>query len=327
MHPHPLPSAYTHTRNQQVVDVMYSNIRNAIFQPCYQDLNVIIHFHLKDPIMINKKKAHDVQFYTEVVESVINMEGTRRSTYDPDEIEEEQRERVLKKRLNDLFKDFAQRVQAVAQAHDHALEFDAPYRDLAFTGTPHREMVTVHFSAQCILSVSEAPFFVVPLDDIEHVHFERVTPSAKNFDMIIVQKDLEKEPLTINSIPREHFVKIEQTLLDVEVTFTYGVQSWKWKEVLAGVKEDDHFYDEVDQDGEAKDPGWAIFLPKEAGEGDSDESEEDEDSEFEAESEVRRRGVVACLLGWVVRWLLAWLVGWLGGCLLGCVWGGRGKEN
>lgn len=56
------------------------------------------------------------------------------------------------------------------------------------------------------------------------------------------------------------------------------------KQVLAGVKEDDHFYDTVDQDGEVKDPGWAIFLPKEAGEGDSDESEEDEDSEFEAES-------------------------------------------
>ncbi len=271
------------SKKQEVVDIMYANIQNAIFQPCYSDLNVIIHFHLKDPIMINKKKAQDVQFYTEVVESVINMEGARRSTYDPDEIEEEQRERVLKKRLNDLFKDFAQKVQQVAQAHDHTLEFDAPYRDLAFSGTPHREMVTVHFSAQCILSISEAPFFVVPLDDIEHVHFERVMPSAKNFDMVIIQKNLDKEPLTINSIPREHFVKIEQTLLDVEVTFTYGMQSWKWKEVLAGAKEDEQFYAEVDDDGEEKDPGWAIFLPKE--EGSDSEEEEEDDSEFSAGSE------------------------------------------
>jgi len=273
------------SKKQEVVDIMYANIRNAIFQPCYSDLNVLIHFHLKDPIMINKKKAQDVQFYTEVVESVINMEGARRSTYDPDEIEEEQRERVLKKRLNDLFKDFAQKVQQVAQANDHILEFDAPYRDLAFSGTPHREMVTVHFSAQCIMSVSESPFFVVPLDDIEHVHFERVMPSGKNFDMVIIQKDLDKEPLVINSIPREHFVKIEQTLLDVEVTFTYGMQSWKWKEVLAGAKEDEQFYATVDDDGEEKDPGWAIFLPKEAGEGSDSEDDEDEDSEFEANSE------------------------------------------
>lgn len=273
------------SKKQEVVDIMYANVRNAIFQPCYSDLNVLIHFHLKDPIMINKKKAQDVQFYTEVVESVINMEGARRSTYDPDEIEEEQRERVLKKRLNDLFKDFAQRVQQVAQAHDHLLEFDAPYRDLAFSGTPHREMVTVHFSAQCIMSVSEAPFFVVPLDDIEHVHFERVMPSGKNLDMVIILKDFDKEPLTINSIPREHFVKIEQTLLDVEVTFTYGMQSWKWKEVLAGAKEDEEFYSSVDSDGSEKDPGWAIFLPKEAGEGSDSEEDEDEDSEFEANSE------------------------------------------
>lgn len=273
------------SKKQEVVDIMYANIRNAIFQPCYSDLNVLIHFHLKDPIMINKKKAQDVQFYTEVVESVINMEGARRSTYDPDEIEEEQRERVLKKRLNDLFKDFAQKVQQVAQAHDHLLEFDAPYRDLAFSGTPHREMVTVHFSAQCIMSVSESPFFVVPLDDIEHVHFERVMPSGKNFDMVIIQKDFDKEPLVINSIPREHFVKIEQTLLDVEVTFTYGMQSWKWKEVLAGAKEDEQFYATVDDEGEEKDPGWAIFLPKEAGEGSDSEDDEDDDSEFEANSE------------------------------------------
>ena len=61
--------------------------------------------------MINKKKAQDVQFFTEVVESVINMEGTRRSAYDPDEIEEEQREREVKKRLNALFKDFCQKVR------------------------------------------------------------------------------------------------------------------------------------------------------------------------------------------------------------------------
>jgi nucleosome binding factor SPN SPT16 subunit len=51
--------------------------------------------------MINKKKTQDVQFYTEVVESMIDMEGTRRSTYDPDEIEEEQREREIKRRLNE----------------------------------------------------------------------------------------------------------------------------------------------------------------------------------------------------------------------------------
>ena len=50
---------------------------------------------------------------------------------------------------------------------------------------------------------------------------------------MIILKDLTKEPLMINSIPREHLVKIEKTLLDVEVTFTYGPQSWKWKEVLS----------------------------------------------------------------------------------------------
>ena len=35
----------------------------------------------------------DVQFFTEVMDSVQTLDGGRRSMYDPDEIEEEQRER------------------------------------------------------------------------------------------------------------------------------------------------------------------------------------------------------------------------------------------
>lgn len=35
------------SKKNEVVDIMYKNIRNAIFQPCKKEHNVIIHFHLK----------------------------------------------------------------------------------------------------------------------------------------------------------------------------------------------------------------------------------------------------------------------------------------
>jgi hypothetical protein len=35
------------SKKGEVVDVMYNNIRNAIFQPCLKETNVIMHFHLK----------------------------------------------------------------------------------------------------------------------------------------------------------------------------------------------------------------------------------------------------------------------------------------
>lgn len=56
----------------------------------------LVHFNLLDPIMVGKKKTQDVQFYTEVMDSVQTLEGGRRSMYDPDEIEEEQREREMR---------------------------------------------------------------------------------------------------------------------------------------------------------------------------------------------------------------------------------------
>lgn len=62
----------------EILDIMYSNIKHAIYQPCDKTTMVLVHFHLKDFIMIGKKKQKDVQFFAEVVESSLNLEGSRR---------------------------------------------------------------------------------------------------------------------------------------------------------------------------------------------------------------------------------------------------------
>lgn len=38
-------------------DLLFSNIKHLFFQPCDGEMLVIIHFHLRSPIMIGKKKA------------------------------------------------------------------------------------------------------------------------------------------------------------------------------------------------------------------------------------------------------------------------------
>jgi nucleosome binding factor SPN SPT16 subunit len=52
------------------------------------------------PGQVGKKKTQDVQFYTEVMESVQTIDAGRRSMYDPDELEEEQREREIRARVS-----------------------------------------------------------------------------------------------------------------------------------------------------------------------------------------------------------------------------------
>ena len=43
--------------------------------------------------MVGKKKQKDIQFFTEVVDASLSPDASKRSAYDPDEIDEEQRER------------------------------------------------------------------------------------------------------------------------------------------------------------------------------------------------------------------------------------------
>ena len=184
----------------EVVDVMYNNIKYAIFQPCENEIMVLIHFHLKNPIMVGKKRQLDIQFFTEVVDASQTVDAGRRSMYDPDEMDDENRERMLRKKLNQAFKDFCKKVDAVAKRNNFSIEFDIPYRDLGFMGNPHKEMVFVQPTLNCLVNLTETPFFVVDLADVDHVHFERITYMSKAFDVVLINKDFSKPPWRIDMI-------------------------------------------------------------------------------------------------------------------------------
>lgn len=176
------------------LDVNYNNIRHSVFQPCKKELTVILHFNLKNPILINKKKHSNVQFYTEVVEKSLALKKSKRSMYDPDEIDEEQRERKLKRKLNDLFKKFQLRVNAMLERiGKETIEFDVPYRNLAFQGTPHKEMVTMMPCTHCLVNLTDYPHFVLSLDDIDHVHFERASVSVRGAHSEIARNNIALE--------------------------------------------------------------------------------------------------------------------------------------
>jgi len=266
----------------EVIDIMYSNIRHALFQPCEKSVMVLIHFHLKDFVMIGKKKQKDVQFYTEVVEASQNLDGARRSGYDPDELDEEQKEREMRKKLNFAFKEFCKKVEKVAKHYNHSVEFDIPYSDLGFYGSCFREMVFIQPSVRCLLNVTETPFFVVDLSDIEHVHFERVSFGTKNFDMVIIFKGFETAPRTITAIEMQYYDQIQDWLNDVEITYTSGVQSMNWSTIMSTIKADNRFYYDTDEYGDKKPAGWKFLS---AADSDEEEDEEDEEDESFAEEE------------------------------------------
>ena len=63
----------------------------------------------------------------------------------------------------------------------------------------------------CLVALSEIPFFVMDLDDVEIVHFERVSFMTKNFDMVFVQKDYHTFK-RISTIPNENLETIKSWL-------------------------------------------------------------------------------------------------------------------
>jgi len=271
----------------EVVDIMYNNIKYAIFQPCESEIMVLIHFHLKNPIMVGKKKHVDIQYFTEVVDSSQAVDTGRRSMYDPDEMDDEQRERVLRKRLNTAFKDFCKKVDSVAKKNSYEVEFDVPYRDLGFTGNPHKEMVKILPTLNCLVNLTETPFFVVDLDHVDHVHFERITYMSKAFDMIIINKDFGKMPSRIDMIPNADKDSIQEWLTSMDITYTEGPMNLNWKSILSTAKEDDRFYMNTEDDEYTKkEAGWEILRMFGRDDDDDDDDDDGDDSEFGDESDV-----------------------------------------
>ncbi|KAG7385750.1 FACT complex subunit SPT16 [Phytophthora pseudosyringae] len=272
------------TNKNQKLDILYANIKHAIFQPCDKELVVLIHFHLKNHIMIGKKKQKDVQFYTEVIEGSQTLDNRRRSMYDPDELDEENRERALREKLNTTFKEFCHKMESVSERHGKPVVFDIPYRELGFMGTPFKEMVLLQPSVHCLVSLTDMPFFIISLDEVEHVHFERVMFSSKNFDVVFVFKNFEIMPTRISAVSMSELERIKEWLDDIDICFTTGTANLNWKSIMSTIKSDHRFYLDTDDDGVPKPAGWE-FLKMEGSDDEDDEEEEAGDSNYSGASD------------------------------------------
>ncbi|KAH7654217.1 Creatinase/Aminopeptidase P/Spt16 N-terminal protein [Dioscorea alata] len=276
---------YSTSRPDERVEIMYGNIKHAFFQPAEREMITLLHFHLHNHIMVGNKKTKDVQFYVEVMDVVQTLGGGRRSALDPDEIEEEQRERDRKNRINADFQNF------VSKVHDHwsqpqfkglDLEFDQPLRELGFHGVPHKSSAFIVPTSTCLVELIETPFLVITLAEIEIVNLERVGLGQKNFDMAIVFKDFKRDVLRIDSIPSSSLDGIKEWLDTTDLKYYESRLNLNWRPILKTITDDPEKFIE--------DGGWE-FLNLEASDSDSENSVESDqgyepsDAEPESESE------------------------------------------
>ena len=160
-------------------------------------------------------------------------------------------------------------------------------------------------------SLTQWPPFVITLEDIQLVHFERVQFQLKNFDMVFIFKDYNKKVMMVTAVPMtmldhvkvtrlklmlsilEAFINLESTnfkyifsfsdiycvltkewLNSVDIKYTEGVQSLNWGKIMKTIIDD--------PEGFFESGGWSFLDPNSGSEADGDEDEDldSEDQEF-----------------------------------------------
>lgn len=227
--------------------------------------------------MIGKKPVKDVQFYTEVMEASTSLGQKANRWGDAEEIEEEQRERELRNRLNKDFQAFVQKVEKLIPN----FEFDIPYKELGFWGVPFRNNVYLTPTVNCLINIIEFPFFVMSLEDVQIAFFERVQFNLKHFDLVFVKNDWKEKEVHITSIPVSNLETIKEWLDSCNIKFYVGTANVAWRMLLDKIAVNPKkFWDRG---------GWSSMfgsgMDKEMAMADEDEADDYLPSESESGSE------------------------------------------
>lgn len=266
---------FTSIRNDKV-DILYNNIKHAIYQPCDGEMIILLHFNLKSPIIMNKKKQFDIQFYTEVGEITTDL-GKRQHMHDRDDYAAEAAEREMRNKLKQAFKSFCDKVESVTKGD---VSFELPMRELGFYGVPKKSNVFLVPTPNALVNLTDSDPTVITLGDIELVHFERVSFQLKNFDMVIIFKDYNTKPMSITAVEMSKLEDIRNWLDRCDIKFTHGNSNLNWPALMRRIKEDlDGFFEEG---------GWAFLesdAEDDAGDDDDDEEEDEQYDPSEDETE------------------------------------------
>jgi nucleosome binding factor SPN SPT16 subunit len=128
---------------------------------------------------------------------------------------------------------------------DLNLEFEIPFRELGFFGVPHRSTCFVMPTVNCLVELTEIPFTVITLSgalsvsvsvnhyaqhcqsifvggadftfffhdllnaEVNLVNLERVGFNLRNFDMVFIWKDLNRDVGRIDTIPSQSLETIK----------------------------------------------------------------------------------------------------------------------
>ena len=115
--------------------------------------------------------------------------------------------------------------QVILTQNGDTLDLDIPFRELSFEGVPFRTSVRLQPTTECLVHLTDPPFLVVTLSEIEIASLERVQYGLKQFDLVFIFKDFTKAPLHINSIQATQMDDVKNWLEYVFILVYFYVPS------------------------------------------------------------------------------------------------------
>ncbi len=214
--------------------------------------------------MIGKRKAKDIQFYREASD----VQSTRLETASAST------DRATKTRSSSNRKNVdvgrsstrSSRCLPSASLRPRRVASRSMFRTASseFNGVPFRTNVLLQPTTDCLVHLTDPPFLVITLTDVEIVHLERVQFGLQSFDMVFVFSDFSRAPMHVTSIPTTSLDDVKQWLDSVDICVSEGAVNLNWGAIMKTVNEDPYdFFVEG---------GWG-FLQSGSDDGGSSESE------------------------------------------------------
>ncbi|KAL6122459.1 hypothetical protein NUSPORA_00496 [Nucleospora cyclopteri] len=235
---------------------LFSNIKHVFYQLGDYENYSLVHFNLKEPIMVNGKPTRNLQFHKKQAR---NYHETSKRENEHMALLRQQEEEDEIYRINKEISTFIEKIENETPFRPQLLE-------KGFYGVYHKEASQISVTNDCLASVQDTPFFILCLDEVEIINLERVTFSTKTFDCVFVLKDKTKQPVNIGAIETTKLNWIKSTFDNLNLVFMETKVNINWSNLMATIMKDPiGFYESG---------GWTELMVEE-----EEEQTESEDSE------------------------------------------------